>query len=333
MRLKGSESVHLRMIPFLICVFIALLLIGCNADNFNPLHELITSYNPHHYAKITADGNNISIKGRFYPHTVSKIQLTPSNIQLSPQVNSDGEFTSTLTSAGKNGEYGLNFTLEGGATFYYRIYRQNGRWILPDYSISERNRTRLDSIIEIEKNITTSYIADDGVRTGDVLDEIKNLSDEICNGANNDYERALAISQWVSSNIYYDLDASDDSVTLTNITLENIVADRRTVCAGFANIYAALCSAQGIDTINIRGGTIQRNISHSMLEGSSERHEWNAVWIDERWVIVDTTWNTQNIYSGGEYRDGSTNLKFFDISIDAISADHRFDLVERRRYY
>ncbi len=335
MSLKSAVS---RVAYFLLCIFIAFLIaisnVSCGkSDNFNSLPELITSYNPQHYAKITTDGNSIFIEGRFYPSTLSRIQLTPSNLHSDPQVNSNGEFTAALTSTARNGEYSLDFTLDNGDTFYYRIFRQNGQWILPNYSMIEQNRTQLDAIIEIDKDITASYIADDINSTNNILDAVENLSNEICVDAKTDYEKALAISQWVSSNIYYDFDASEDSVTLSNITLDNIISNRRTVCAGFANIYAALCNAQGLDVINIRGGTIQRNISHSKLEESSERHEWNAVWIDERWVFVDTTWNTQNTYSGGEYRDGSTNLKFFDISIEAISADHRFDLVERREYY
>jgi len=323
---------------FLICTFIALLLaifnVSCSkAENYKSLPELTTSYNPQHFAKITTDDNDIFIEGRFYPAMLSRISLTPSGLHSDPHVNPNGEFTSVLTSTARNGEYALNFTLESGDTFYYRIFRQNGQWILPDYSMIEKNCAKLDAIVEIDKEITASYISDDVDSINNTLDKIKNLSDEICFDAKSDYEKARAISQWVSSNIYYDHDASEDSVTLSNITLDNIISNHRTVCAGFANIYAALCDAQDLDVINIRGGTIQRNISHSGLEESSERHEWNAVWIGERWIFVDTTWNTQNIYSGGEYRDGSTNLKFFDISIEAISADHRFDLIERRKYY
>ena len=55
--------------------------------------------------------------------------------------------------------------------------------------------------------------------------------------------------------------------------------------------------------------------------------------MDNRWVIVDSCWNTRNAFRDGEYIIGSKDEQYFDITPFALSLNHRADKIEERHYF
>ena len=71
----------------------------------------------------------------------------------------------------------------------------------------------------------------------------KLLSDEFCREISDDYKKLRAISNWVSENIYYDLDAlSPGGSSPEVLSLDYVLKNKRSLCGGFSNITAALCA-------------------------------------------------------------------------------------------
>lgn len=80
---------------------------------------------------------------------------------------------------------------------------------------------------------------------------------------------------------------------------EHVFAAKTGVCEGYARLYAALGKAAGLDVAYVTGyiRDTRRNVREgagdaeiqATLEGNA--HAWNAVKLDGKWYLVDTTWD------------------------------------------
>jgi transglutaminase/protease-like cytokinesis protein 3 len=59
------------------------------------------------------------------------------------------------------------------------------------------------------------------------------------------------------------------------------------------------------------------------LRKGEPNHVWNEAYVDGRWVIVDTTWDSANKYENGNFYDGHMSMLFFDVSVPFLSNTHR----------
>ena len=156
---------------------------------------------------------------------------------------------------------------------------------------------------------------------------ITKLAAEITDNISGDYEKALAIHDWVCNNIWYNLDSAEggkrqpaDAVTTLN--------NRRAVCSGFSNLMAALLRAVGIPAKTVNGCAVTiatAGWTKQQLSGEEVNHAWNEAYIDGRWVIIDATWNCSNDYAGGKKikSGGIYSYRYFDANMEAFSIDHR----------
>ena len=136
-----------------------------------------------------------------------------------------------------------------------------------------------------------------------------------------DYEKAHAIHDWVAENIWYDING-----TITGAT--HVLETRRSVCNGYANLTAAMLKAVGIPAKVVTGFAL--GVSGTLSDfkntsGTVANHAWNEAYADGRWIIIDTTWDSNNRYENGA-KSSKTVCKqdYFDISLKDISKDHRY---------
>lgn len=122
--------------------------------------------------------------------------------------------------------------------------------------------------------------------------EIIALAKSLTHNKTNDSEKALAIHDWVSKNIHYNVDR-----WLTPLNAVITLQKRVGICHHFAVLYAALARAAGLETKVVGGfGGRVASVKHHF-----ENHAWNEVRIDGNWVPVDTTYDahyTHDIDSG-----------------------------------
>ncbi len=161
--------------------------------------------------------------------------------------------------------------------------------------------------------------------------EMKKLSDEIVKECTDDYEKIKAIHDWVCNNIYYDYDGfgfttievknDEEAVEIGNMSAyELLMTYRRGKCWYYSSIFSTLVRAQGIPCMTVSGFAAHDN---SILAAKSTNHEWNQAFVDNRWIIVDTTWDSGNAYSDGKYIGGGSSDKYFDISDTDFAHDHK----------
>ena len=153
---------------------------------------------------------------------------------------------------------------------------------------------------------------------------------EITSGLTGDYEKAAAIHDWVCANLWYDNDAVSSEKKLAADAV-SVLNRRRAVCDGYANLNAALLRAAGIPAKAVHGyglgisGT--GGWSEQLLSTAKANHSWNEAYIGGRWVLIDATWDCNNIYRGGRKVEngGLHSHRYFDATIEAFSLDHRMD--------
>jgi|GEM_PF-2956740 len=209
-------------------------------------------------------------------------------------------------------------------------------------AVVEQNTSKMEHINDHGAEFVVDYISEswDYSTVESILNQVKTLSDEICSGCGDDYEKICAMADYVSSTLSYDLDAKHNAVTFDVISLENVLEKKRTTCAGFSNLFSSMCNAQGLYCVNIRGSAVSPSdgIYSSNLddENTVMNHEWTAVYYDaeQRWIYVDCTWDCTNYYENSEFRyGGSVRTTYRDISLENISKDHKAIIVDHREFF
>jgi transglutaminase-like putative cysteine protease len=170
----------------------------------------------------------------------------------------------------------------------------------------------------------------------DTLNRVRELSNSLCEGLTNDYDKVKKLHDYVAENVYYDFEASEDFANLETISLKHVLEYKRTICAGYANLFSALCDAQGIYCVNVRGSVWTNDNTNIALDNAPTNHEWTAVWLDSesRWVYVDCTWDSRNrYYSEDDVETGSFVNTYFDVSVENISKNHKAKIVDYRDFF
>jgi Transglutaminase-like superfamily len=132
---------------------------------------------------------------------------------------------------------------------------------------------------------------------------IESLAKYLGAAAADDKQKARAIYRWITGRIAYDAKnflAGTPSDTRPEAVLKNRVA----VCEGYANLFVALSGRMNLKAVKVSGkgkgpGYIppSRNVSseEKMWFNSLGGHSWNAVWLDNQWWLIDSTWGAGHL--------------------------------------
>lgn len=158
--------------------------------------------------------------------------------------------------------------------------------------------------------------------------EIKALANQIASAQDSDFEKIRKVHDWVANNIWYDYDAYYSGRD-TEVDARKVLKTKRTVCSGYANLTAALLRSLGIPTKIMIGYSLGIGTSgrwtDAAISGSQSNHAWNEAYADDRWMILDTTWDSDNRYEKGVFSRGTgmTGRLYFDPTLEFFSTDHR----------
>ncbi|MEG2679345.1 MAG: transglutaminase-like domain-containing protein, partial [Oscillospiraceae bacterium] len=159
--------------------------------------------------------------------------------------------------------------------------------------------------------------------------DIAALSAELTAHCTTDMEKALAIHDWVANNIFYDFDAYRGTTGYGDTTALGTLQSRRSVCQGYASLTAALLRSAKIPAKLVAGYGLGLSTSGrwtaESAASSQTNHAWNEAWLDGRWVIIDTTWDSGNKWENGEKSDSSglQDHTYFDATLEAFSNSHK----------
>jgi hypothetical protein len=114
--------------------------------------------------------------------------------------------------------------------------------------------------------------------------------------AGSDWERARGAYTWMTRNIAYDADAYFRG-TRAVVEAEAVFKKGKSVCQGYAELFAALARGLGLEAVVIPG--YAKGYAYAPGQRFTEtNHAWNAVMLDGQWHFMETTW-------GAGYVDGT----------------------------
>lgn len=171
----------------------------------------------------------------------------------------------------------------------YYVYFQNP-YVL-DLDISNCEYSAEDQMLYL------AYELDDATferEKQEVYLKAKEVIDEIIKPSMNDYEKVVAIWDYLEANTEYEM-AAYEYAKQNNFSMEGatgfentfnvygILCQGKGVCQSYAYTFKLLAHTAGIESVVVIG--TMNNVSHA----------WNAINIDDKWYMIDTTNNINAI--------------------------------------
>ncbi len=146
----------------------------------------------------------------------------------------------------------------------------------------------------------------------DELAEIKEISDEVCDGKSTDLEKIDAVYAWVHDYLEYDLNA-------VRYDLYRAYTEKKGVCAQFAALMAQMLRCQNVPCLLVSGMLFGGNtpIVFSDVFGDEYEgnyHAWVAAYDGEQWINYCPT--NQEVWDIDEYL--SHGIDFIPLSFEEI---------------
>lgn len=126
-----------------------------------------------------------------------------------------------------------------------------------------------------------------------IAEEIQLKAFQLAGHLRSDREKAHALYRYLAETISYDADSYFNLENTQYPDQEALAVFRRgsAVCAGYSNLFNDMAKSVGLES-EVVGGLIKGS------PGTPEDrrlHAWNAVKIDGRWMLLDSTWGAGNV--------------------------------------
>lgn len=128
-----------------------------------------------------------------------------------------------------------------------------------------------------------------------------------------EYEKVLAVHEYLKQNIRYDHSALAVSYFTEARTVVGAILRNSAVCSGIAQAAQYLLSMAGVDVMYISG--------ESRVLGQKASHSWNLVAIDGSFYHLDVTWDLQEVN-----RMFADSHMFLNLDDDSMFGEHSWEL-------
>ncbi|WP_446897289.1 transglutaminase domain-containing protein [Clostridium sp. LBM24168] len=152
-------------------------------------------------------------------------------------------------------------------------------------------------------------------KNNEVNREVKRIVSSVTNSGMKDYEKELALHDYVVNNAKYDerADVDINSMPEDSYTAYGILVKGTGVCQGYADAMYRLLNEAGIENTMVIG---EANNGTGWIG-----HAWNIVKIQGKYYQLDTTWDDPVSYNGSNILSHS----YFNVTDSRLSRDHRWD--------
>lgn len=228
----------------------------------------------------------------------------------------DGKVSFRLDGNEKDGLYKMSSEFESNGDFlagflknagYFHI--ENGETTPALARFESKNLedfTKLRGDSEAMAFALTPYYADDPA-SQKIIDA---KAAEITKGLTDPYEKAKAIFDWVTYNVAYAYEGKYDSDPIW------VLNNKTSICVGYTNLTNALLRSVGIPALFTTGAA-----GHG--PNSMYNHGWTTAFIDQRPVMIDSTWGSWNTFENGKFNWKDYNSpSWFDVSLHKFSETH-----------
>jgi transglutaminase/protease-like cytokinesis protein 3 len=168
--------------------------------------------------------------------------------------------------------------------------------------------------------------------------KVEQLANQIEKDFSTDEEKARAAFYWLAKNIRYNLrefynpvqrsysfsySSEAEKIEKQQAVMDKLVIatfrNKTGVCEEYARSFKKICDLLYIKS-EVITGNVRLNSNEIGTVKTQTNHAWNAVYLNERWVILDATWAAGYEYNNRWVR--KFNDYFFDIPTDKIFKTH-----------
>ncbi len=202
-----------------------------------------------------------------------------------------------------NGDQQEVYDLIGDGKYHrFTLHLGDGRYKIRLVENTTGNSYRVIDTVEFDCTLINQnfpYLVPNPFVVYDNDSEVIQFGLELTRDAYTNEEKAHAIYDWIVRNISYDFSVVG-KLEVGYVPDPQITYDTRMgICSDFAVLFASMCRSQGIPCKVVLGYYVK----------SEYYHAWNEVLIGDRWVLVDTSGDSQTKKYNFERTEGYTKNK------------------------
>jgi hypothetical protein len=131
----------------------------------------------------------------------------------------------------------------------------------------------------------------------------------LTNGISDQLLKAKTLHDWICDNIAYDTNIYF-SGKFTPQDYISVLKKQLAVCSGYTNLFNQMCKLAGIESIGING--YSKGFGYTGKIGNYIDHSWNAININNKWHLIDVTWDAGYVDHKIFIKEYSTEWLFLD---------------------
>ena len=254
--------------------------------NFLPLVDIYIDFDTSKTISSKISDAYSGITGtRNYSYSVTNGNLKTGETKITvihKNISDDPTYSSTSTQASNVMAYNFSST------------RQSDYQFAVDNAIVSQDVYTTDGLLSSVQHHAKPNFVNQNSTAEQVYDIAKNILIQICDDNMTDYQKALAIHDWICLNVSYDTEGLN-TVNLNEYLgifhyIESALLYNLGVCDAYSKTFALLCSLENIECITVDGATDKNDRSHT-------GHSWNKIHLDVDndgqldWLAVDCTWD------------------------------------------
>lgn len=152
-----------------------------------------------------------------------------------------------------------------------------------------------------------------------IYDACRDIFDEVIREGMSDYEKELALHDWLVSHGDYDRTALGRSGTFQDHADDpyGLLVGGYGICLGYASSFQLLMDLAGVECITVPGAAFS----------SGEDHAWNMVKLGGEWYCVDVTWDDPvSVSRPKAWEKRPVSHTYFNVTSQFMAdTDHQWD--------
>ncbi len=302
-----------------------------NPENYNDSYHIITSNNPENYIELTINNNTLTIEGKIIKENLDKVwfrcgEKNGKEYGEIIEISDGKKFIINLSLSHIKEDTKLKIYTHQKNDDVYWGYIWKEIIIHPD---KDGYKFLQSMVLEHNIDVMKHWVDPKDCLSENISEEIKQLSNSIVGTETDEYKKLYLLNKWVAENIYYDYDYYYGKTKELYYKPEDVYKNKRSVCEGYSRLLNSLIQSQGIPSMQVI--TYSAGIStigyfdesNYMTTQSNHAHVEAYLKSENRWVIMDPTWDSNNKYENEEYIEKSATIRYFDISFDFFSFTHK----------
>lgn len=177
-------------------------------------------------------------------------------------------------------------------------------------SLKYKQAYRLTQALQNEKAHTRLTASDLSL-----LDVAQSIIVQIISPTMSDYEKELAIHDYIIKTTSYDYDRlGNGTIPDHSYTAAGVLINKTGVCEGYSEATKLLLNLVGIEC-EIVTGLAENNVPHA----------WNIVKIDGAWYMLDTTYDDPITFDNNGNRVETLSYDYFNVTSNTLMKDHSWE--------